>query len=68
MAFKLRGAPFRKETKYLDDKQSPSGSNESDTAVAEERAELIKGGASKKEVAAFDKYQAKRLVEIHGGG
>ena len=68
MAFKMRGAPFRKETKYLDDKQNPSGSNEFNTAVAEERAELIKGGASKEEVAAFDKYQAKRMVEMHGGG
>ena len=36
--------------------------------IAKERAELIKGGASKQEIKDFDTYQNKRLSELSKKG
>ena len=77
MAFKMKGAPFTKNgdpvkevglggtKEYRDGQPVTKSLKEVRAEISKERMELIKGGATKQEIKAFDKYQNKRISELY---
>ena len=75
MAFKMKGFPKNgdpvKEVgmggtkEYRDGKPVTKSLKEVRAEISKERMELIKSGATEKEIKAFDKYQNKRISELY---
>jgi len=75
MAFKMKGFPKNgdpvKEVgmggtkEYHDGKPVTKSLKEVRAEISKERMELIKSGATKKEIKAFDEYQNKRISELY---
>ena len=75
MAFKMKGFPKNgdpvKEVgmggtkEYRDGQPVTKSLKEVRAEISKERMELIKSGATEKEIKAFDKYQNKRISELY---
>ena len=73
----MKGAPFTKNgdpvkevgmggtKEYRDGQPVTKSLKEVRAEISKERMELIKGGATKQEIKAFDKYQNKRISELY---